>query len=184
MSNIFNDLIILLLIDNVNFFYNYYYFNSIINIIISSYLCDLIVQRFGEEIGDFGKKFGYLKFSNYNNNTKHSKSEENLLNKVWYQPERIFLVDGTPEVWQPAFWVPVDKTYFEIARKLKVCSNPNHSLITSVCFVLCDKIWFWLIYFVKLILIKGKFNVKIFMFYYIHVKDSWIINLSAKSYKS
>lgn len=76
-------------------------------------------QRFGEDIGDFRTELGYLKFANYNNYTKHSKSEENLLNKVWYQPERIFPVDGTPEVWQPAFWVPVDKTYFEIARKLK-----------------------------------------------------------------
>jgi len=46
------------------------------------------------------------------------------LNKVWYQPERIFPVDGTPEVWQSVFWVPVDKTYFEIARKLKVSSTP------------------------------------------------------------
>ncbi|WJX25905.1 hypothetical protein P8452_14893 [Trifolium repens] len=80
-------------------------------------------QRFGdnkdEDSGDFNREFGYLEFSNYNNHTKHSKSVENFLNKVWYQPERIFLVDGTPEVWQPAFWIPVDKTYFEIARKLK-----------------------------------------------------------------
>lgn len=80
-------------------------------------------QRFGDnytkESVDFSREFGYLKFSNYNNYTKHSKSEENLLNKVWYQPERIFTVDGTPEVSQHIFWVPVDKTYFEIARKLK-----------------------------------------------------------------
>ncbi|KEH27138.1 putative hydrolase [Medicago truncatula] len=81
-------------------------------------------QRFGdnpedEENVDFSKEFGYLKFSNYNNYTKHSKSVENLLSKVWYQPEEIFPVDGTPEVLQHAFWVPVDKTYFEIARKLK-----------------------------------------------------------------
>jgi len=78
---------------------------------------------------------GYLKFANYNNYTKYSKLEENLLNKVWYQPERIFPVDGTPEVWKPAFWVPVDKTYFEIARKLKVSSTLNDHLITSVCLV-------------------------------------------------
>ena len=58
-----------------------------------------------------------------------------MLNKVWYQPERIFPVDGTPEVWKPAFWVPVDKTYFEIARKLKVSSTLNDHLITSVCLV-------------------------------------------------
>ncbi|KEH27142.1 bark storage-like protein [Medicago truncatula] len=85
-------------------------------------------QRFGEDKGDFSTELGYLKFANYNNYTKHYKLEDNLLNKVWYQPERIFPIDGTPEVWQPAFWVPVDKTYFEIARKLKnvelsICVN-------------------------------------------------------------
>jgi hypothetical protein len=31
-----------------------------------------------------------------------------------------FSVDGTPEVWREVFWVPVDETYFEIARKLEV----------------------------------------------------------------
>ncbi|XP_050903371.1 bark storage protein A [Lathyrus oleraceus] len=76
-------------------------------------------QRIGEDNGDFGRDFDYLKFSNYNNYTKHSKSVENLLNKVWYEPEQIFPVDGTPEVKQHVFWVPVDKNYFEIARKLK-----------------------------------------------------------------
>jgi hypothetical protein len=50
---------------------------------------------------------------------------ENLLSKIWYQPEEIFPIDGTPEVLQHAFWVPVDKTYFEIARKLKVSSTHN-----------------------------------------------------------
>jgi hypothetical protein len=61
---------------------------------------------------------------------------ENLLNKVWYQSKRIFPIDGTPEVWQPAFWVPVDKTYFKIARKLKVSSTPMHDLIIKVYLVL------------------------------------------------
>jgi len=61
---------------------------------------------------------------------------ENLLNKVWYQPERIFHVDGTPEVSQHTFWVPVDKTYFEIARKLKVTSTAIPRLIISICLVL------------------------------------------------
>jgi hypothetical protein len=71
----------------------------------------------------FSREFGYLKFSHYNNYTKYSKSVENRLSKIWYQPEEIFPVDGTPEVSQHAFWVPVDKTYFEIARKLKVKIN-------------------------------------------------------------
>ncbi|CAJ2636775.1 unnamed protein product [Trifolium pratense] len=81
-------------------------------------------QRFGDnsnnvETSGFSRELGYLKFSHYNNYTKYSKSVENLLSKVWYQSEEIFPVDGTPEVLQHAFWVPVDKAYFEIARKLK-----------------------------------------------------------------
>jgi hypothetical protein len=86
----------------------------------------------------FSREFGYLKFSHYNNYTKYSKSVENRLSKIWYQPEEIFPVDGTPEVSQHAFWVPVDKTYFEIARKLKVKFNytsPFHYkyMFSSTC---------------------------------------------------
>ncbi|XP_057447169.1 bark storage protein A [Lotus japonicus] len=69
-----------------------------------------------EANGDYNRKIGYLKFSDYNNHTKHV---ENLLNNVWYEAEEIFPVYGTPEVRQHAFWVPVDKTYFKIAKKLK-----------------------------------------------------------------
>ncbi|RZC02013.1 Bark storage protein A isoform B [Glycine soja] len=85
-------------------------------------------QRFGdgpkdalalEASGDYSRRFGYLKFADYNNNTKHSKSATNLLNNVWFQAEEIFPVNGTAEVRQHAFWVSVDKTYFEIARELK-----------------------------------------------------------------
>ncbi|XP_061350596.1 bark storage protein A [Gastrolobium bilobum] len=85
-------------------------------------------QRFGdgpknelafEADGDFGRKFGYLNISNYNNYTKHSNSVTNVLNNVWYQAEETFPVNGTPEVRQHAFWVPVNKAYFKIARKLK-----------------------------------------------------------------
>lgn len=82
-------------------------------------------QRFGdgpedelalEVNGDYTRKFGYLKFSNFNN---YTKSVPNLLNNVWYQPEEVFPVNNIPEVRQHAFWVPVDKTYFNIATKLK-----------------------------------------------------------------
>lgn len=85
-------------------------------------------QRFGdgpndelafEANGDYSRKFGYLEFANYNNNTRHFTSVQNLLNNVWYQAEQVFPVNGIPEVRQHAFWVPVDKTYFKIARKLK-----------------------------------------------------------------
>ncbi|KAL4317033.1 bark storage protein A [Arachis ipaensis] len=88
-------------------------------------------QRFGdgpndelalEVNGDYSRKYGYLKFSNYNNYTKdsnYSKPVRNLLNNVWYQAEEIFPVNGVPEVRQHAFWVPVHKKYYQIAKKLK-----------------------------------------------------------------
>ncbi|KAI4332716.1 hypothetical protein L6164_017601 [Bauhinia variegata] len=85
-------------------------------------------QRFGdgpddelafESDGDFTRSIGYLNFSSYNNNTNSSMSVSNLLNNVWYQPEETFPVNSTPEVRQHAFWVQVDNTYFEIAKKLE-----------------------------------------------------------------
>ncbi|TKY44614.1 Bark storage protein A [Spatholobus suberectus] len=72
-----------------------------------------------EANGDYSRKFDYLRFADYNNYTKHSKSVTNLLNNIWFQAEEIFPMNGTPEVRQHAFWVPVDKTYFKIATKLK-----------------------------------------------------------------
>ncbi|TKY44613.1 Bark storage protein A [Spatholobus suberectus] len=83
-------------------------------------------QRLGEQNGDFSKKFGYLKFADYNNCTKDFESNSNLLKKVWYQPEEIFPVNGIPEASHDIFWAPVDKTYFKIASNLK-------------CLVMCFK---------------------------------------------
>ncbi|XP_010254051.1 PREDICTED: bark storage protein A [Nelumbo nucifera] len=85
-------------------------------------------QRFGdgpddelalESSGDYTRKIGYLKFSDYNNDTEKGKSSENLLNSVWYQPEEIFPVDGIPEVRQHSFWVPVSNHYFSVVKKLE-----------------------------------------------------------------
>ncbi|RDX79679.1 Bark storage protein A [Mucuna pruriens] len=76
-------------------------------------------QRLGVENGDFSRRFGYLEFGNYSNCTEDLKSDRNVLNKVWYQPEEIFPVNGIPEASHEIFWVPVDNTYFKIARKLK-----------------------------------------------------------------
>ncbi|KDP33702.1 hypothetical protein JCGZ_07273 [Jatropha curcas] len=82
-------------------------------------------QRFGEEPndqlplesnGDYTREIGFLEFSHFNN---RSKSVENLLNRVWYQPEEIFPVNGIPEAREHAFWVPVDNHYFEVAKKLQ-----------------------------------------------------------------
>ncbi|XP_057500782.1 bark storage protein A isoform X1 [Actinidia eriantha] len=73
-----------------------------------------------ESNGDYTREIGYLEFSDYNNDTKNENAEDyNLLNRVWYQPEEIFPVNGTPEVRQHAFWVPVDKHYFSLAKKLE-----------------------------------------------------------------
>ncbi|XP_020216890.1 bark storage protein A [Cajanus cajan] len=77
-------------------------------------------QRLGEIDGDFSRKFGNLEFADYSNCSKDFESKNtNLLNKVWYQAEEIYPVNGNPEVSHDIFWVPVDKTYFKIARNLK-----------------------------------------------------------------
>ncbi|OVA08577.1 Nucleoside phosphorylase domain [Macleaya cordata] len=86
-------------------------------------------QRFGdgpndelalESNGDYTRKIGYINFSDYNNHTKNENStSKNLLNNVWYQPEEIFPIDGTPEVRQHAFWVPVDDHHYAVAQKLE-----------------------------------------------------------------
>ncbi|XP_031272291.1 bark storage protein A-like [Pistacia vera] len=73
-----------------------------------------------ESDGDYTRSIGYLKFSDYNNGTKKdNSSSDNLLNNIWYQPEEIFPVYGTPEERQHLFWVPVDKHYFSVAKRLK-----------------------------------------------------------------
>ncbi|KAG6723623.1 hypothetical protein I3843_03G211800 [Carya illinoinensis] len=73
-----------------------------------------------ESSGDYTRNIGYLRFSDYNNITdQNGKYVGNFLNNVWLQPEEIFPVNGTPEVRQHAFWVPVDKHYFTVAKKLK-----------------------------------------------------------------
>ncbi|KAL3532471.1 hypothetical protein ACH5RR_005992 [Cinchona calisaya] len=81
-------------------------------------------QRFGdgpndelalESNGDYTRKIGYLKFSDYNNNTR----DDNLLNNVWFQPEEVFPIDGYPEIRQHAFWIPVNDPYFSLAMKLE-----------------------------------------------------------------
>ncbi|XP_052198626.1 bark storage protein A [Diospyros lotus] len=98
-------------------------------------------QRFGdgpndelalESSGDYTRKIGYLKFSDYNNGTgKEQEDVDNLLNSVWFQPEEIFPVNGTPEVRQHAFWVPADQHYFSLAQALK--GLELESCVNSTC---------------------------------------------------
>ncbi|GJT77978.1 bark storage protein A [Tanacetum coccineum] len=75
-----------------------------------------------ESNGDYTRSIGYLKFSDYNNDTTTQNKEyfkDNLLNRVWYQPEEVFPINTTPETRQHAFWVPVDKHYYALAKKLE-----------------------------------------------------------------
>ncbi|KAK4783654.1 hypothetical protein SAY86_008028 [Trapa natans] len=73
-----------------------------------------------EDSGDYTRKLGYLKISNYTVNEAGNgvSNAYNLLNNVWYQPEEIFPVDGTPEERQHAFWVRVDDHYYGLSAKL------------------------------------------------------------------
>ncbi|CAN7014961.1 unnamed protein product, partial [Brassica rapa subsp. trilocularis] len=57
--------------------------------------------------GDYTREIGYLEFAKYTNGS------DNLLNRIWYQPEEIFPVTGTPEV-------RVDEYFLDIASKLEV----------------------------------------------------------------
>ncbi|KAJ9559211.1 hypothetical protein OSB04_013825 [Centaurea solstitialis] len=84
-----------------------------------------------EASGDYTRDIGYLKIANFSTDG----GSDNLLNNIWYQPEEIFPVDGTPEERQHAFWVPVDPSYFTIAKhleslKLERCIDKDTCLST------------------------------------------------------
>ncbi|XP_062019463.1 bark storage protein A-like [Rosa rugosa] len=70
-----------------------------------------------ESRGDYTREIGYLKLANYTINV--TDSSDNLLSNIWYQPEEVFPVNGTPEHREHAFWVPVDPFYYEISQKLE-----------------------------------------------------------------
>ncbi|KAL5558686.1 hypothetical protein UlMin_034897 [Ulmus minor] len=89
-----------------------------------------------ESNGDYTREVGFLKFANYTVNVTDCSSYDNLLNNIWYQPEEIFPVDGTPEEREHAFWVPVDPTYYNIAKnledlELEDCLNSTTCLTTT-----------------------------------------------------
>nr|CAB3475649.1 unnamed protein product [Digitaria exilis] len=74
-----------------------------------------------EAAGDYTRKFGFLNFSDY---TVGQGNKTNTLNSIWYQPEEIFPISGTPEQRQHAFWVPVSKRYYDLAGKLETLKLP------------------------------------------------------------
>ncbi|CAL5431676.1 unnamed protein product [Camellia sinensis] len=65
------------------------------------------------------REIGYIKFANYATNVTECNLHDNFLINVWYQPEEVFPIDGTPEERQHAFWVPVDSHYFELSKNLE-----------------------------------------------------------------
>ncbi|EEF45888.1 mta/sah nucleosidase, putative [Ricinus communis] len=89
-----------------------------------------------EANGDYTREFGYIKFANYTVNVTGCSSYDNLLNNVWYQPEEVFPVDGTPEEREHVFWVSVDPYYFQVSlslldMKLEGCLNSTTCLSST-----------------------------------------------------
>lgn len=73
-----------------------------------------------ESNGDYTRKLGNLNFTDYSVDKNARSDGGNLLNSVWYQPEEVFPVNGTPEVREHEFWVPVDGYYYDLlSRKLE-----------------------------------------------------------------
>ena len=96
-----------------------------------------MLQRYGqgpedelplESNGDYTREFGYLNFADYTINVTDGSSYDNLLNNIWFQPEEVFPIDGTPEEREHAFWVSIDPLYFEISKQLEVSY-----LLSSFC---------------------------------------------------
>ncbi|CAI0390074.1 unnamed protein product [Linum tenue] len=84
-----------------------------------------------EPNGDYTREIGYLSFANYNT----PSSSDNVLNNVWYQPEEVFPLDGSPEVRQHLFKVPVDSHYLDVAKTVEKdgvilarCATPSTCL--------------------------------------------------------
>ncbi|XP_048332052.2 bark storage protein A [Ziziphus jujuba] len=89
-----------------------------------------------EANGDYTREIGYIKFADYTVNVSHSSSYDNLFNNIWYQPEEVFPVDGTPEERQHIFWIPVDPLYYNLSQnleglKLEDCVNSTTCLTTT-----------------------------------------------------
>lgn len=116
----------------------------------------LCMQRYGqgpanklplEANGDYTRELGFLKVADFTSNVTEDSSYDNLLNNIWYQPEEVFPIYGTPEQRQHAFWVPVDPFYYYVAKTLKV-------LITIIIHVLLYCLNIYIIFFYYMLIIK------------------------------
>jgi len=103
------------------------------NIILWLHITSFLRQRYGdgpdkelalESNGDYTRKLGNLNFTDFSVDKNARSDGGNLLNSVWYQPEEIFPISGTPEERQHAFWVPVSKRYYKLAGKLEGLELP------------------------------------------------------------
>ncbi|XP_054797283.1 uncharacterized protein LOC129302426 [Prosopis cineraria] len=97
-----------------------------------------------ESNGDYTRTVGHLKFADYTSNITEGSSYDNLLNNIWYQPEEVFPVDGTPEQRQHILWVPVDSQYFQLSATLEgmelvSCLNSTTCLSTQPKVVRVEK---------------------------------------------
>lgn len=82
-----------------------------------------------EENGDYTRDIGYLNFANYS--APVGKHIDNLLNNLWFQPDEIFPVNGTPEAREHVFWIPVSQSYYELAQKIE--NVKLDSCVNSTC---------------------------------------------------
>ncbi|KAF5823912.1 putative adenosylhomocysteine nucleosidase [Helianthus annuus] len=93
-----------------------------------------------EDQDDYTRDIGYLNIAEYSTNFR----SDNFLNNIWYQPEEVFPVDGTPEERQHVFWVPVEDVYFNLAKtleslELEGCLNETTCLSTPPKVTTVDK---------------------------------------------
>ncbi|EFJ05106.1 hypothetical protein SELMODRAFT_431848 [Selaginella moellendorffii] len=85
-----------------------------------------------EQNGDYTRLLGNLHFGSYNDPS--NENSDNKLGHIYFQPEEVFPITGTPEVRQHAFKVPVSRTLYETAQRelmnleLKACLNSSSCL--------------------------------------------------------
>lgn len=82
-----------------------------------------------EKNGDYTRDIGYLNFANYS--IPMGKDIDNQLNNLWFQPDEIFPVNGTPEAREHVFWIPVSQSYYELAQKIE--NVKLDSCVNSTC---------------------------------------------------
>ncbi|XP_059070393.1 bark storage protein A-like [Cryptomeria japonica] len=73
-------------------------------------------EKFGGDEGSFTREIANLTFSKYN---VGEKRVNNKLQSVYFQPETLYSVKGTPEVGTAKFWFRVDDKLFATAQEIE-----------------------------------------------------------------